>query len=362
MIRDLLQRAMRGEQLSAEDVALAIGRLMDGEEPPALIAGLLVALAMKGETPEEVIGAARAMRDRALRVEHGLPLVLDVVGTGGDGAHTINISTAAALTVAGAGVPVAKHGNRAASSRCGSADVLEALGVELSLDPDEAARRLRSDRMVFLFAQRFHPAMKNAAPVRRDLGVPTIFNILGPLTNPAGVQRLVLGVAQERLVMLVAEALLGLGCERGAVVHSLDGVDELSGAAPAVVALVGGGRVELTRLDPQELGVRAQLSDLRGGDAPENARALESILSGERSPRADVVALNAALALQVAGLVEELREGLALARQSIAQGAALATLQAMRAPHRSMHARSATDAREEMSGKMRGEPSGDRAP
>jgi len=333
-ISGFLRRVMRGEDLTADEMTLAIGRLMDAEEPPARVAGLLVALAMKGETPDEIVGAARAMRERALRVEHGLPLVLDVVGTGGDGAHTINISTAAAMVVAGAGVPVAKHGNRAASSRCGSADVLEALGVDLSLDPDEAARRLRADRMVFLFAQRFHPAMKNAAPVRRDLGVPTIFNILGPLTNPAGVQRLMLGVAQERLVTLVAEALAGLGCERGAVVHSLDGVDELSGAAPAIVAAIGGGGIEYRRLDPAEYGIRAELGDLRGGDATENARALESILRGERSPRADVVALNAGLALEVAGAAQDLREGLEVARRSIAQGAALAVLEAMRAPDR----------------------------
>ena len=330
---ELLRRAMRGEHLGAADVALAIGRLMDGEEPPARVAGLLVALAIKGETSDEVVGAARAMRERALHVEHGLPLVLDIVGTGGDGAHTINISTAASMVVAGAGVPVAKHGNRAASSRCGSADVLEALGVQISLEPEEAARRLREDRIAFLFAQRYHPAMKNAAPVRRDLGVPTIFNILGPLTNPAGAQRQVVGVAQERLVPLVAQALLGLGCERAAVIYSLDGVDELSGAAPAIVATLRDGRVETERLDPSDYGVRAQLADLRGGDAAENAAVLEAILRGEKSSRADVVALNAALALHVAGAAENLREGLVLARRSILEGRAIAVLESMRASH-----------------------------
>jgi len=331
---DFLKRVMRGEHLSADEMALTIGRLMDGEEPPARIAGLLVALAIKGETPEEIIGAARAMRERALRVDHGLPLVMDVVGTGGDGAQTINISTAAAIVVAGAGVHVAKHGGRAASSRCGSADVLEALGVEIALEPGEAARRLRRDRMTFLFAPSFHPAMKNAAPVRRELGVPTIFNILGPLTNPAGAQRQVLGVAQQRLVRIMAEALVGLGCERGAVIHSLDGIDELSGAAPAELALIRDGGIVFSRLDPADYDVRAELADLRGGDAGENARALESILRGERSARADVVALNAALALEVSGVAEDVREGLALARKSIVEGAALAILEAMRASHR----------------------------
>ncbi|TAM57815.1 anthranilate phosphoribosyltransferase [bacterium] len=321
---------MRGEDLSANEVALAIGRLMDGEEPPTRVAGLLVAMAVKGETADEVVGAARAMRERALRVEHELPLVLDIVGTGGDGAHTINISTAASMVVAGAGVPVAKHGNRAASSKCGSADVLEALGVEISVGPQEAARRLREDCIAFLFAQRYHPAFKNVAPLRRDLGVPTIFNVLGPLTNPAGANRQVVGVAREPLVPLVANALLGLGCERAAVIHSLDGVDELSGAAPALVTMVRDGRVETGRLDPADYGVRAELSELRGGEAAENARALESILAGERSPRADVVALNAALALYVAGAAEDVREGLALARRSILEGRALATLEAMR--------------------------------
>lgn len=332
MSGEILQRVMRGEHLSAQEMAETIGRLMDGEEPPARVAGLLVALAIKGETAEEIAGAARAMRERALRVEHGLPLVMDVVGTGGDGAHTINISTAAAIVVAGAGVPVAKHGGRAASSRCGSADVLEALGVEISLEPEEAACRLREDRIAFLFAPSFHPAMKYAAPIRRELGVRTIFNILGPLTNPARVRRQVVGVSQERLVPLVAQALLNLGCERGAVIHSLDGVDELSGAAPALLAKIGEGRVEMDQLDPADYGIHAELRDLRGGDAAENARSLEAILRGERSTRTDVVAFNAALALEVAGVVEDVREGLASARKSILEGAALAALEAMRAP------------------------------
>jgi anthranilate phosphoribosyltransferase len=271
------------------------------------------------------------MRERCVRVEHGLPLVLDVVGTGGDGAHTINISTAAALVVAGAGVPVAKHGNRAASSKCGSADVLEALGVQLDRDPDSSAELLRTARITFLFAQRHHPAMRAVGPIRSQLGVRTIFNVLGPLSNPAGAQRQVVGVFAERYLETLAEALLELGGEAGAVIHAQSGLDEIAGDAPTDIVQFDRGGLRRWTLDPARHGVHAPLESIRGGDAAFNAGALTAIVEGERSPRADLVALNAALALVVAGSAEDIDEGLQAARTAIAGGAAREALDALRA-------------------------------
>ncbi len=329
----LLRRVIAGGDLTAEEAAAAIGAIMDETISSIQAGALLAALAAKGEKLDEVVGAARAMRQRALRVEHGLPLVIDVVGTGGDGARTINISTAAAFVVAGAGVPVAKHGNRAASSQCGSADVLEALGVRIDRSPEEAAVILRRERIAFLFAQRYHPAMKAVAPVRRELGVRTIFNILGPLTNPALAHRAVVGVALRGHVELVAEALQGLGAAAGAVIHAESGIDEIAGEGPTHVAQFNGGTMRRWMLDPADYGVRATLDDVRGGDAKQNAEALLSILRGEESPRADVVILNAALALVVAGAAPDIPGGMHVARRSIAEGAAFAALEALRTEH-----------------------------
>ncbi|HXF33635.1 MAG TPA: anthranilate phosphoribosyltransferase [Candidatus Acidoferrales bacterium] len=329
----LLRRVIAGNDLTAEETAMAIGAFMDESISSVQAGALLVALAAKGEKIDEVVGAARAMRQRALRVEHDLPLVIDIVGTGGDGARTINISTAAALVVAGAGIPVAKHGNRAASSACGSADVLEALGVRIDRSPEEAASILRRHRIAFLYAQRYHPAMKAVGPVRSQLGVRTIFNILGPLTNPAHAHRAVVGVAQAHQVDLVAEALQGLGAAAGAVIHAESGIDEVAGEGPTYVAQFDGGKMRRWTLDPANYGVRATLDELRGGDAKTNAAALLAIMRGEQSPRADVVVLNAALALVVAGAVEDIPHGMDVARESIAQGAALVALDALRTEH-----------------------------
>ena len=326
----LLRRVLGGEDLRADEMAATIGAIMDETLSPVRAAGLLAALAAKGETVDEVVGAARAMRERSVRVEHDLPLVLDIVGTGGDGAGTINISTAAAFVVAGCGVPVAKHGNRAASSACGSADVLEALGVRIDRGPEASARALREDGIAFLFAQRYHPAMRAVGPVRRELGVRTIFNVLGPLTNPAGAQRQMVGVARPEHVELVAAALQALGSQAAAVVHAGDGLDEISGAAPSAVVQFDRERTCRWTLDPAKYGVRATLDELRGGDAAANARALEAILAGEPGPRSDVVALNAALALVVAGEAVDLEDGLERARTSIRTGRALAALDALR--------------------------------
>lgn len=326
----LLRRVIAGEALAAAEMAATIGAIMDETLSPVRAAALLAALAAKGETVDEVVGAATAMRERSIHVEHGLPLVLDIVGTGGDGAHTINISTAAAFIVAGCGVPVAKHGNRAASSLCGSADVLEALGVVLDRGPDFAARALRAHGIAFLFAQRYHPAMRAVGPIRRELGVRTVFNVLGPLTNPAGANRQLIGVARVEHVELVAEALRVLGGEAGAVIHADDGLDEISGEGPTRVVQFDASGVRRWTLDPARYGVHAPLAAVRGGDARTNAAALLAILDGERSPRADLVLLNAALGLVVAGAAADLEEGMVRARTSVETGRARAALDALR--------------------------------
>ena len=330
----LLKSVLAGNNLSADDAARAIGGVMDETISAVRTAALLAALAAKGESAEEVVGAARAMRERAVHVEHGLPMVMDIVGTGGDGAHTINISTAAALVVAGCGVPVAKHGNRAASSLCGSADVLEALGVQIEQDPDVAARLLRDACMAFLFARRYHPAFRAVGPVRSELGVRTIFNVLGPLTNPAGANRQVVGVAEERYLVLLAEALRELGGQAAAVVHSASGIDEIAGEGPTYVVQFDAGGMRRWTLEPEDYGVHAPLDAIRGGDAAFNAQVLMAILRGEVSPRADLVVLNAALALVVAGVAEDLDDGMDVARDAIIGGAALGALDALRAEGR----------------------------
>jgi anthranilate phosphoribosyltransferase len=326
----MLRSVLAGHSLSSEDAALAVGGIMDETISPVRAAALIAALAAKGETAAEIVGAARAMRERCVRVEHGLPLVLDIVGTGGDGAHTINLSTAAALVIAGCGVPVGKHGNRAASSKCGSADVLEALGVELERAPEISARLLRDSFITFLFAQRHHPAYRAVGPIRKELGVRTIFNVLGPLTNPAGANRQVVGVADERHLELLAEALRDLGGDAAAVVHSASGLDEIAGDGPTHIVQFDATGMRRWTLHPADYGVHAPLEAIRGGDAAFNAEILLAIVEGEQSPRADLVALNAALALVVAGAAGDIPEGMALARRSLATGAARAALEALR--------------------------------
>jgi anthranilate phosphoribosyltransferase len=269
------------------------------------------------------------MRERSLSVPHELDVV-DVCGTGGDAVGTINISTAVAFILAGAGLRVAKHGNRAASSSCGSADVLEAVGVRIDVSPEEAARQLQDHRVAFLFAQHYHPAMRAVGPIRREMGVRTIFNMLGPLTNPAGAKRQVIGVPVEHWVPLLGEALQELGSEAGAIVHGTNGLDEIAGDVPTRVYQFDASGAREWMLIPSDYGISASLEQLRGGDIPANARALLAILGGEQSPRADVVALNAALAFVVAGRAESIDEGLVLARNTISEGDALRALDALR--------------------------------
>jgi anthranilate phosphoribosyltransferase len=331
----VLNRLVAGEDLDAAATETVIGALMDGVVDPIVTSALLVALRAKGETAVEVASAARAMRRRAVRVPIADPSVaVDTCGTGGDGADTINISTAAAVVIAAAGVPVAKHGNRSVSSKCGSADVLEAAGVALELPPDALGRLVDDVGIGFLFAPRLHPAMRHVMPVRRTLRVRTVFNLLGPLTNPAGVTRQVVGVWGPDVQELLAGALAALGADHALVVHSDDGLDELSVLAPTRVMEVRDGElVRDDRLNPANLGIQARDPEsLNGGDVEHNARRLREVLSGrENSAAVDAVALNAGAALVVAGRAETVADGLGLAREVLASGAALERLDALAA-------------------------------
>ena len=297
---------------------------MDGALNAAQSGELLKALAAKGETAAELTGAARAMRERSLRVEHDLPLVADVVGSGGDGAGTINISTLAALVVASAGVPVAKHGNRAASGQCGTADVLEAAGMRIDVPPERAAKSLEQNGFAFLFAPVYHPAMKNVAPVRKALGIRTIFNLLGPLTNPARATHQLVGVSRPEHVEPIGGVLRTLGVRAGAVVHASSGIDEIGGEGPTAVYEFGNGSAGFWTLDPHEFGVTASAAEIRGGPVAQCRDAFEAILNGERSPRSAVVALNAALAFRVCGRTADIKEGMELALTQLYEGRAAA--------------------------------------
>ncbi|HKU67793.1 MAG TPA: anthranilate phosphoribosyltransferase [Candidatus Baltobacteraceae bacterium] len=323
----LLRRLIAGERLTQDDAAAMMGAIMDGSFTPVQSAGLLTALAIEGEQTPQVIGAARAMRDRSLHVEHDLPMVVDVVGTGGDNANTINISTMTALVVAASGTPVAKHGNRAASSACGSADVLEAEGMVIDVEPERAAKMLRETGFTFMFAPRYHPAMKNVAPVRRELGVRTIFNVLGPLTNPARATHQVVGVARPELIELMGEVLRSLGVRAGAVVHASSGIDEVGGEGPTTVYTFDEGESRRWTLEPEAYGIRVPLEQIRGGSVDACKDAFERILSGEQSPRADVVALNAGLVFTVCKRTGDLKEGIELARTLMKEGRAAAVFE-----------------------------------
>ena len=329
---DALRRLMARQDLSREQTEELFGQLMDGELSEPMKAGLLIALAMKGEAPSEIAGAASAMRRRVVPIPHDETQVVDTCGTGGDGKGTFNISTAAALVAAAAGARVAKHGNRSVSSRSGSADVLAALGLAIDLEPESAGRALREVGLAFLFAPRLHPAMKEVMPVRKALGVRTLFNVLGPLTNPAGARRQVIGVYGLHLVEPVADVLRQLGSEHALVVHGSDGLDELTTTGSSHVAELRDGAVRTYELRPQELGLSlARPEDLAGGSPEENAAALERVLQGEQGPLADITALNAAAALYVGGLSDDLRSGLDRAFEALAGGAAARTLEALRA-------------------------------
>ena len=330
VFQSILRKLGNGQDLSVEEAEKATGYIMSGLATPAQVAGFLTALHLKGETTEEITGCALAMRRAATRVQPKASPLVDTCGTGGDGLGTFNISTAAAFVVAGAGVPVAKHGNRAASSRSGSADVLEALGVNINAPPHVVSRCIDEAGIGFLFAQVFHPAMRHAAGPRRELGFRTVFNILGPLSNPAGATRQVLGVYDPSLTERMARVLGLLGAERALVVHGAGGMDELSTLGTTRVSELGGGKVVNYEIAPEDVGLgRARLEDLLGGAPEVNARMVREVLDGVPGPRRDIVLLNAAAALVAADRARSLREGIALAAESIDSGRARAALDAL---------------------------------
>ena len=327
MIQAALADLLDGRDLGRERAREVMAEIMGGEATQAQIGGFLVALRLKGETADEIAGCAEAMREHVLPVRPARDDLVDTAGTGGDGAHTINISTAAAIVAAAAGAGVAKHGNRAVSSACGSADVLEALGFQLEQPPERIAQSIDELGFGFMFAPAHHPAMRHAAPVRRELATRTVFNVLGPLTNPAGARAQVIGVYSKPLVRTIAEVLAQLGSHRAFVVHGAHGIDELSPTGPNDVCEVVDGEVRERVVDPLELGIEpSDPADLRGGSPAENAAAIRDVFAGAPGGRRDAILLNAAGAVAAAGQAEDLREGLALARSAVDSGAAAARL------------------------------------
>lgn len=327
-IQDAIKALVAGRDLQQTDAALVMEQIFTGEATPAQIAAFLTALHLKGETDAEIAGMAEVMRDKAVHVPHSMP-VLDTCGTGGDASNTFNISTAAAFVAAGAGATVAKHGNRAMSSKCGSADVLDGLGVEIELDADGVARCLQTAGIGFMFAQKFHPAMRFAAPVRREIGIRTVFNVLGPLANPARAEFQVVGVAAAPLADKLANALSRMGTQHALVVHGSDGMDEISISAPSMVWEVRAGQaLRRYEIEPGDFGIAmAPREALAGGTIAENVATIRSLLADEEhGPRRDIVLLNAAAGLVAADMAADLSEGIQLAAESLASGAAQARL------------------------------------
>ncbi|MAF86086.1 MAG: anthranilate phosphoribosyltransferase [Dehalococcoidales bacterium] len=327
MIKEAIQDLVSGRSLTTEEAASVMEEIMQGEVTPAQFGAFVTALRLKGETVDEIAGLAKIMRSKAVRVTIREPLV-DTCGTGGDGAHTFNISTAAAFVAAGAGLKVAKHGNRAMSSQCGSADVLEALGVRIDLNAKQVQRHLRKVGMGFMFAPSFHPAMEYATAPRREIGIRTVFNILGPLTNPADASAQVVGVADGSLVKKLALVLQSLGCYHALIVHGEDGLDEITVTGKTKVCELKDDAIKSYSISPEDFGLpRAGLGDLRGGTAGENAALMRSILAGVPGPQRDVVLMNAAAVLLAGDRVRTLRQGVALAREVIDGGRARAKLE-----------------------------------
>lgn len=344
MIKEAIARVVEGQSLSEATMVDVMDQIMGGEATPAQIGAFITALRMKGETVEEITGAARVMRGRATPIRVGSRVldidrdeinaeqetILDTCGTGGSGTKSFNISTTVALVVAACGVKVAKHGNRSISSACGSADVLEALGVNLEVSPQTVQQCIEEIGVGFLFAPALHGAMKYAIGPRREIGIRTIFNVLGPLTNPAGADRQVLGVYKEELVEMLAKVLVNLGCKSGFVVHGMDGMDEVTLSAPTRVAEIENGAVSLRTIEPEDFGfVRCDLQELKGGGARENAEIVRAILSGQTGPKRDVVVLNSAFALKAAGVAADIETGLEMARAVLDEGRAQGKLAAL---------------------------------
>ncbi|MBV8836797.1 MAG: anthranilate phosphoribosyltransferase [Alphaproteobacteria bacterium] len=321
-LKTLIGKVATGATLAREEAAAAFDRMMSGEATPSQMGGLLMGLRLRGETVEEITGAVTTMRAKMTRVA-APPEAIDVVGTGGDASGSYNISTCAAFIVAGAGVPVAKPGNRALSSRSGAADVLGALGVKLDLRPDEITRCIYEAGIGFMFAPAHHPAMKHVGPTRVELGTRTIFNLLGPLSNPAGVKRQMVGVFSRQWVEPLANVLKNLGSERALVVHGSDGLDEITTSGSTSVASLENGKVTTFEIKPEDLGLKvARPEELRGADADTNAKALTEVLKGKKNAFRDVALLNAAAAILVAGKTKDLKEGLAVAIKSLDSGEA----------------------------------------
>ena len=327
MFAPLIEKVMRREDLTSDEAAAAMGEVMEGRAADAQIAALLIGLAMKGERPAEIVGLARSMRAHALKVSQPFDDVFDTCGTGGDRSGTFNISSAVALVVAGAGVRVAKHGNRSVSSQCGSADVFEALGIRVTAPPAVVERCLAEAGIGFFFAPTFHPSMRHAGPTRKALGVRTAFNLLGPLTNPAGASRQLVGVPRPEFTELIARSLLLLGSKRAWVVHGSDGIDEISTTGYTKVSECRDGLLRTFFVHPSAFGLaKATLDDLRGGDAADNAQAARAVLAGDAGPVRDVVLLNAGAGLFVAGRVPTVQEGVTMAVTAIDSGRASAVL------------------------------------
>jgi len=323
-----IQKLVAGRDLSLEEARDALAHIMEGRATPAQVAAFLTALAIKGPTPDEIAGAAMVMRDKATRIDVGDLPVVDTCGTGGTGRKPFNISTCAAIVAAGAGAYVAKHGNRGATSKCGSSDVLEALGVNVAAGPAVVARCIREARMGFLFAPALHGAMKHAAAVRKEIGIRTIFNVLGPLTNPAGARRQVMGVFAADLVRTIAEVMVRLGVEHALVVHSADGLDEIALSAPTHVCEVRRGTITSYDLTPEGMGLPAvRLEDIRAETPEASAGAIRAILAGAKGPRRHAVLPNAGAAIYVAGVASDLADGIGRAAEAIDSGAAAAVLE-----------------------------------
>jgi anthranilate phosphoribosyltransferase len=330
MIKDAIAKLVDRQNLTEAEAEAVMHEIMDGKDSPAQIAAYLTALRMKGETVEEITGSARAMREKATRIRVNDPMVVDTCGTGGDGAATFNVSTTVAFVVAGAGITVAKHGNRAVSSRSGSADVLKCLGVRVDLPPERVEECVNDIGIGFLFAPLFHGAMKHAMGPRQEIGVRTIFNLLGPLTNPAGASIQVLGVYDEALTETLAKVLVKLGSRHCYVVHGMDGLDEITVTDRTRVSEGKGGRITNYFIEPRDFGFeRARLKDLAGGDAEENARIIRDILGGREGPRQQLVLLNAAPALVACGKAATLLDGVKRAQEAIRSGAAMEKLESL---------------------------------
>lgn len=322
MIKEAILKLAQRNDLTAEEALEVMNEIMDGKASPVQMSSYLTALSLKGENIEEITGSAKGMRDHCIRLLHEMD-VLEIVGTGGDGANSFNISTTSSLVIAAGGVPIAKHGNRAASSKSGAADVLEALGVRITASPEESAAMLKKIGICFLFAQNYHIAMKYVAPIRKELGIRTVFNILGPLSNPAGANMELMGVYEESLVEPLARVMSNLGVKRGMVVYGMDRLDEISMSAPTKVCEIKGGTYHTYEITPEDFGfIRCEKEELTGGTPEENAQITLEILNGKKGPKRDAVALNSGAALYLAGKAPNLEAGVRMAEGIIDSGAA----------------------------------------